>query len=128
MNSVTDNQDGRIQINLSSRLTPEPSRNNSQRLQTGQLHGFWLHLVQLLWLCIVVPAYALLVVNIPALFASLHVLHASDMEVFTGQLSIDDLLVLQTWGLSLDIYAVSLIAFTLCFQLCYACIGVLLFW
>ncbi len=97
-------------------------------MQTGQLHGLWLRLVQLLWLCIVLPAYALLVANIPALYASLHVLHASGAEVFTGQLSLDDLGILQTWGLSLDMYAATLIAFTLFFQLCYASIGVLLFW
>lgn len=125
---MTRTQNGQILTNLSSRPLPEPSRNKSQRLQTGQLHGFWLRLVQSLWLCIVVPAYILLVANIPALFASLHVLHASGARVFTGQLSFDDLRALQTLGLSLDVYAALLVGFTLFFQLCYACIGVLLFW
>lgn len=97
-------------------------------MQTGQIRGFWLHLVQLLWLCVVVPAYVLLLANIPAYFASLHVLHASGAQVFTGQLSIDDLRALHAWGLSLDLYAASLVVFTLLFQLSYACVGALLFW
>lgn len=92
------------------------------------MQGFWLPLAKILWLSIVVPTYVLFFANIPAYFTSLHLLHASGAQVFTGQLSFDDLRTLHAWGLLLDLYAASLGVFTLLFQLSYACIGALLFW
>ncbi len=69
-----------------------------------------------------------MIANIPAYFASLHVLHPANSQVFTGQLTPADVHTLQTWGLSLDFYAVCMIAISLLFQLSYASMGILLFW
>jgi hypothetical protein len=93
-----------------------------------QLQGLWLNLARVLWISIVVSTYALFIANIPAYFASLHVLHASNVQAFTGQLTLADVHTLQTWGLSLDFYAACMVAVSLLFQFSYATVGALLFW
>jgi hypothetical protein len=76
----------------------------------------------------VVSAYALVIANIPAYFASLHVLHAANVQAFTGQLTLADVYTLQTWSLSLNVYATCMLAVSLLFQFSYATVGALLFW
>src|SRR5207248_2380571 len=76
----------------------------------------------------VVPTYTLFVTNIPAYFASLHLLRAPDSEALTVQLTQSDVQTLQAVGLSLDSYATCMVAVSLLFQLGYALVGVLLFW
>lgn len=88
----------------------------------------WLNLARFLWLSIVLSTYTLLIANVPGYFASLHILHPADMQVFTGQLTPADVHTLQMWGLSLDFYAACMVAVSLLFQLSYASVGVLLFW
>src|SRR5437660_12031155 len=93
-----------------------------------RLQWSWLLLARVGWIGIVVPVYALLVAHVPACFASLHLLHAANVQTFTGQLTPGDVHTLQTWGLSLDFYAACMVVGSLLFQLSYATVGVLLFW
>jgi hypothetical protein len=88
----------------------------------------WLLLARVGWIGIVVPMYALFVAHVPAFFASLHLLHAPNVQTFTGQLTPGDVHTLQVWGLSLDFYATCMVVGSLLFQFSYASVGVLLFW
>ena len=109
-------------------MTPGPSKITNHHTYEAQIQRHWLNLARFLWISIVLSAYALLIANIPAYFASLHVLHAANTQVFTGQLSPADVHTLQGWGLSLDFYAACMVVISLLFQLSYASVGVLLFW
>lgn len=80
------------------------------------------------WIVIVLPALGLFISRIPPYFAALHLLHASDVHTFTGQLTRDDVSILQSWGLSLDFYAICMLVTSLLFQFSYATVGALLFW
>jgi len=93
-----------------------------------RLHWLWLLLARVGWIGIVVPMYALFVANVPAYFASLHLLHAPNVQTSTGQLTLSDVHTLQAWGLSLDFYATCMVVVSLLFQFSYAAVGVLLFW
>ena len=93
-----------------------------------RLQWSWLLLARVGWIGIVVPIYVLFVVNVPACFASLHLLHAANVQTFTGQLTPGDVHTLQAWGLSLDFYAACTVVFSLFFQFSYAIVGVLIFW
>lgn len=93
-----------------------------------RLYGHRLFFARIVWIAIVVPAYALFIANIPAYFASLHLLHVPKTETFSIQLTSRDIALLQSWGLSLDFYATCLLIITLLFQFCYALIGLLIFW
>ena len=85
-------------------------------------------LARVVWIGIVVPLYVLFVANVPAYFASLHLLRAANGQMFTVQLTLADVHTLQGWGLSLDFYAACMLVVSLLFQLSYATVGVLLFW
>jgi hypothetical protein len=80
------------------------------------------------WLAIVVPAYALFIAALPSYFASLHHLYPASAQPFTVQLTAADVHRLQTWHLSLDFYAAAMVCSSFLFQMCYAAIGVVLFW
>jgi hypothetical protein len=80
------------------------------------------------WIGIVVPVYALFIAHVPAFFISLHLLHAPNVQTFTGQLIPGDVHTLQAWGLSLDFYATCMVVVSLFFQFSYAMVGVLIFW
>jgi len=109
-------------------LTPGPSKTESHSFHQTQLQGLWLKQARVLWISIVVPTYALFIANIPAYFASLHLLHATNVQAFTGQLTLADVHTLQAWGLSLDFYAACMVLVSLLFQFSYASVGVLIFW
>lgn len=87
-----------------------------------------LTLVRIAWMVIVVPTFVLFVANIPAYFAALHRLYFPGQLVFRGQLTLDDIHILQSWGLSLDFYATCMVLASLLFQFSYAAVGVILFW
>ena len=59
---------------------------------------------------------------------ALHLLHAHNAQMFTGQLTLADVHTLQAWNLSLDFYATFMVVVSLLFQFSYAVMGVLLFW
>lgn len=88
----------------------------------------WLTLARMGWIFIVVPTYALSIATIPSYFTSLHYIQPSPGSPFTVQLTSADVHTLHTWGLSLDFYAAAMVFSILLFQMCYAAIGVLLFW
>ncbi|HKV58786.1 MAG TPA: hypothetical protein VJO32_10915 [Ktedonobacteraceae bacterium] len=87
-----------------------------------------LMLARIAWIIIVVPAFALFVANIPAYYAALHHLRAPGPQLITGQLTLVDRHTLQTWGLSLDFYAVCMVGISLLFQVSYTTMGAILFW
>jgi hypothetical protein len=87
-----------------------------------------LSLARIAWIVIVVPTFALFVANIPAYFAALHRLHFAVQHVFRGQLTLEDIRILQSWGLSLDFYATCMVLASMLFQFSYAAVGVILFW
>ena len=76
-------------------LTPGLSKTESHSFHQTQLQGLWLKQARVLWISIVVPTYALFIANIPAYFASLHLLHATNVQAFTGQLTLADVHTLQ---------------------------------
>src|SRR5438874_8335771 len=104
------------------------SNPNKHRHHETHLQGSWLLLARVVWVGIVVPMYALFVANVPAYFASLHLLRAANGPMFTVQLTLADVHTLQGWGLSLDFYAACMLVVSLFFQFSYATVGVLLFW
>jgi signal transduction histidine kinase len=112
---------------------PSASIATSMRPDVGgerdrQLRGGWLICGRLLWLVIVVPSYALFVANVPAYFASLHLLRAPNMQTFSVQLIPGDVQALQSMGLSVDFYAMGMVVVSLLFQFSYALVGILIFW
>lgn len=88
----------------------------------------WLVLARMAWVIIVIPAFVLFVANIPAYFAALHHLPAPGPHFISGQLTLADRHTLQTWGLSLDFYAVCMVVVSLLFQVSYTAMGAVLFW
>jgi hypothetical protein len=92
------------------------------------LHGSRLSLARIAWAGIVVPAYVVLLANLPAYFASLHHLHAPGKPPFTVLPTPADAHTLRAWGVSIGVYAVGVVLVTLLFQLSYAAVGLLLFW
>jgi hypothetical protein len=95
---------------------------------TTHIQQPWLTLARIGWIVIVVPTFALFIANIPAYFAALHRLHSPGQHVFRGQLTLIDIHILQSWGLSLDFYATCMVLASLLFQFSYAAVGVILFW
>jgi hypothetical protein len=106
----------------------DPYKANHCHYNQKQMQNTGLNLARVLWICIVVPAYTLFLVNIPAYFMSLHMLHAPNAQTFTGQLTLSDVHTLQAWNLSLDFYASFMVVISLLLQFSYAIMGVLLFW
>jgi hypothetical protein len=93
-----------------------------------RMRGLGLLLARIAWIAVVVPIYILLIVTVPSYFASLHKLHSPSGQVFTVQLTAADLPLLQSLGLSLDIYALIMLLSSLLLQICYAAVGIVLFW
>jgi hypothetical protein len=75
-----------------------------------------------------VPALALFVANIPAYFASLHQIALPDFNIYTGRITLDDAHRLQALGLSVNFYAICMLAVSLIFQFSYTTVSALLFW
>src|SRR5512135_1527899 len=75
----------------------------------------WLTLARIAWIVIVVPTFAVFVANIPAYFVALHRLHLSSQHIFRGQLTPTDIHILQSLGLSLDFYAISMLLASMLF-------------
>jgi hypothetical protein len=93
-----------------------------------RMRGLGLLLARLAWIMLIVPTYILLIVTIPSYFISLQQLHPLSDQVFTVQLTAADLPLLQSLGLSLDIYALIMLLSSLLLQICYAAVGIVLFW
>lgn len=115
-------------MNLSQTSTQTNISSHVYSATSTRLQGSWLLLARVGWICIVVPVYTLFVANVSAYFASLHLLHAPNVQTFTGQLTLADVHTLQAWGLSLDFYATCMVVGSLLFQFIYATVGALIFW
>lgn len=119
-------QESQIHLPPISQLNlPNTDQHDSQE---HRLHGYRLVLARAGWLVIVGPALVVFLVCLPGYFAALHHLPAPGVGGFTGQLPVGDRQQLAVWGLSLDFYAVGMLAVSLLFQLSYAVAGGLLFW
>ncbi len=115
-------------MRLPQELVPDTQSRESQLAATTRLQGYWLILARIIWLVVVVPAFVLFVANIPAYYIALHRLRTPGAQLFMGQLTLADIHTLQSWGLSLDFYALCMVAVSVLFQLSYAVMGALLFW
>src|SRR5947209_9752833 len=115
-------------MNRSEKIVKTTSGFVMSRDDALSLGGAWLLVARVGWLAIVVATYTLFVANIPAYFASLHLLHAPKGQAFTVQLTPGDVQMLQAMSLSLDFYAICMVGICLLFQFTYASIGALLFW
>ncbi len=94
-----------------------------------RLRGPRLLVARTSWLLIGVSTFVLYIVNLPAYYASLHVLHriSASPSAFRGHLTPQDVQALSAWGLSLDFYAVTMVVVSLVFQLSYVVVAVLIF-
>lgn len=92
-----------------------------------RLQGGWLTLARVGWIVLVMPPLILFIFHIPSYFAAIHLLRSSNAQEFTGQLTLQDMQALQALGLSLDFYAICMVAVSVLFQFSYATMGVLLF-
>jgi hypothetical protein len=115
-------------VNLSTGSTQASLDQKAQSDGYKRLNGGWLIFGRLLWIAIVVPAYALFVADIPAYFASLHLLRAPTVQTFSVQLTSGDVQALESLGLSVDFYAMGMVVVSLLFQFSYALVGLLIFW
>lgn len=79
------------------------------------------------WVGVVVPAYAVLLSNIPAYVASLHHPSTPTSDAVSVRPTLADADALGRLGFSLDDYAAWMLGVTLLFEVCYAGVGLLLF-
>ena len=115
-------------MNLADAPVEITRRTVSRSAMATRLYGNWLILARSIWIALVVPAYALFFVNVPAYVASLQQMRAHDTRMFTLQLSSDDVGMLHSIGLSLDFYATCMVIVLLLFQCSYGVVGTLIFW
>jgi hypothetical protein len=115
-------------MNLSAESTQALVDQKPQSEPYKRLRGGWLIFGRILWIVIVVATYALFVADIPAYFASLHLLRAPNLQTFSVQLTPGDVQTLQSMGLSLNFYAMCMVVVSLLFQFSYAFVGMLIFW
>src|SRR5437016_1405353 len=92
-----------------------------------RLHGRWFVLACVLWLVLVALGLLVYIVNLPVYFARLQTLCAGGVCV-AGQLTPDKVKILQSLGFSLELYAISLVAFNVVASLVWFVIGLVLFW
>ena len=85
-------------------------------------------LARAVWIVLVLPALGLFIARLPTYFAALHLLRSPNVQPFTGQLTLDDVHMLQGLGLSLDFYAAYMVVISCIFQFSYAAVGALIFW
>jgi len=91
----------------------------------------WVRPARVLWIVVIVAAYALWLTQLPAYVSAvrhIRIANAAPDASIALQLGLADVQRLDAWGLSLDVYAGVIIGLTLLFQLTYAAVGLLLFW
>lgn len=93
----------------------------------GEMARWW-PFARLGWLLVALSTSGLYLALIPSYFAALHEVQPANQHTFTGRLNAWDMQVLREWGLSLDAYAVCMVAADILFHLSYALVAVLLFW
>jgi hypothetical protein len=92
-----------------------------------RLHGPWLIAARVVWIALVGLALVLLIAALPVFYQASRTILAPETQV-PGQLTADDVRLLQHWGLSLDFYAAYQTALIAIFSLVFTTAAALLFW
>jgi hypothetical protein len=114
-------------------MTPQPTASNlaawAERPDHGahRLHGRWLVAARIVWLSLAGLALVVLVVALPVFFQAVRAVRTPASAV-PGQLTADDVVLLQRWGVSLDVYAAYQTGLIAVFALVFLAAGSLLFW
>lgn len=109
-----------------------PSRMNeraqSSHITTTRLSGRWLILARVVWIVLVIFLLGTFIFSISANFASLHQPCIGDWCINSGYLTASEIHALPQYGLSLDVYAWSLIIINYGTALIWFAVGGILFW
>jgi hypothetical protein len=114
-------------------MTPQPTASNlaawADRLDHGgnRLYGRWLVAARIVWLSLTGLALVVLAVALPVFFQAVRTIYTPATAV-PGQLTADDVVLLQRWGVSLDAYAAYQTGLIAVFALVFLAAGALLFW
>jgi hypothetical protein len=103
------------------------SRDRREEIDT-RLRGRWLLPARVGWVIVVALALGLFVASIPTYLTYLHQLCSSSRCLYNGQLTPTDVHQLDSWGLSLDVYATIQVAIIVVEFLVFAVVGVVVFW
>jgi hypothetical protein len=103
-------------------------RAQSGHITTTRLSGRWLILARVIWIVLVIFLLGTFIFSLPAYFASLHQPCTSDWCMNSGYLTASEIHALPQYGLSLDVYAWSLIIFNYGTALIWFAVGGILFW
>jgi len=107
---------------------PVASRNEATTTQSDtRLRGPWLAAARVVWVAVVGLALVVLVVALPVNFQAQRTILAPETQV-PGQLRLEDVRLMEQWGLSLDFYAAYQTALVVIFSLVFMAAGALLFW
>ena len=108
--------------------SPVPARNQvSASRSDTRLRGPWLKAARVVWIALVGLTLVVLVVALPVSFQASRTILAPETQV-PGQLTAEDVRLMQQWGLSLDFYAVYQTALVAIFSFVFMTAGALLFW
>lgn len=91
-----------------------------------QLQGHRLLLLRVLWIIMVLFAFIIYLLNLPAYYYQLQTT-CSALDCFPGQLSSQQMALLERFGLSIQLYALSLVTFNLFAMCIWTCVGSILF-
>ncbi len=108
--------------------SPVAARNQgSAAWSDTRLRGPWLAAARITWVALVGLALVALVVALPVSFQASRTILSPETQV-PGQLTADDVRLLQQWGVSLDSYAANQTAQIAIFSLVFTAAGAVLFW
>jgi hypothetical protein len=108
--------------------SPVPARNEPTATSSDtRLRGPWLAAARVAWVALVGLALVVLVVALPVSFQASRIILAPETQV-PGQLTAEDVRLMEQWGLSLDFYAAYQTALVAVFSFVFMAAGALLFW
>jgi hypothetical protein len=107
---------------------PLPARNQVTAIKSDtRLRGAWLVAVRVAWVSVVGLALVALVVALPVFYQAQRTILTPGTEL-PGQLTLEDLRLIEQWGLSLDFYAAYQTAMIAIFSLVLMIAAALIFW
>ena len=110
-------------------LTETTRSHNSRSAEGTRLHGGWLVFSRIVWVAVVVFSLSIFIVSLPAYFAQLQTVCTGDACVYSyGQLTPGSAQALHNLGLSIDTYAVSILALITASMLVSFGVAGLIFW
>jgi len=108
--------------------SPVPARNEvGASSPDTRLRGPWLMAARVVWIALVGLALVLLVIALPDFYQALRTILSPETQV-PGQLTAEDVRLIEQWGLSLDFYAAYQTAQIAIFSLLFTAAGAVLFW